>query len=77
MRPDPNKLIPLQLKTPAILQAMAEDQGLANPPDEDGTVLIRSLPSAHGDHFHVGRALVSPRHATGLATPNVMNAGQR
>jgi hypothetical protein len=74
MRPNPKKLNALQLRRLAILQAMAEDHGLANPPDEDGTVLIHSLPSAHGDHFHVGRAVVSARHATGLANPNVMNA---
>ena len=74
MRPNPKKLNPLQLKTLAILQAMAEDQQLANPPDPDGTVLIHSAPHAHGDHFHVGAAVVQARDATGLGNPNVMNA---
>jgi hypothetical protein len=74
MRPNPKKLNPLQLKTLAILQAMAGDERLANAPDADGTVLIHSLPYAHGDHFHVGPAVVSARDVTGLGNPNVMNA---
>ena len=74
MRSNPKKLNPLQLRTLAILQAMARDERLANAPDADGTVLIHSLPYAHGDHFHVGPAVVSARDATGLGNPNVMNA---
>jgi hypothetical protein len=74
MRPNPKKLNALQLKTLAILQAMARDQWLANPPDADGTVLIHSLPHAHGDHLHVGEALVRASDATGLGNPNVMSA---
>jgi hypothetical protein len=74
MRPNPKKLNQLQLKTLAILQAMARDERLANSPDADGTVLIHSLPHAHGDHFHVGSLMVSARDATGLANPNVISA---
>jgi hypothetical protein len=74
MRANPKKLNPLQLKTLAILQAMARDQWLANPPDDDGTVLIHSLPPAHGDHLHIGTAVVQARDATGLGNPNVMSA---
>jgi hypothetical protein len=74
MRPNPKKLNALQLKTLAILQAMAQDQWLANPPDEDGTVLIHSLPPPHGDHLHVGSTVVRARDATGLGNPNVMSA---
>ncbi len=74
MRANPKKLNPLQLKTLAILQAMASDQGLASPPGDDGTVLVHSLPAAHGDHFHIGRAVVQARDATGLGNPNVMSA---
>jgi hypothetical protein len=53
---------------------MARDERLANSPDADGTVLIHSLPHAHGDHFHVGLRVVSARDATGLANPNVISA---
>jgi hypothetical protein len=37
-------------------------------------VLIHTVPHAHGDHFHVGPAVVSVRDATGLSNPNVLNA---
>ena len=73
-RPNPKKLNALQLKTLAILQALARERAFADPPDEDGTVLIHSPPHAHGDHFHIGPAVVRARDATGLANPNVMNA---
>jgi hypothetical protein len=35
---------------------------------------MHTLPHAHGDHFHLGPALVSVRDATGLGNPNVVNA---
>jgi hypothetical protein len=73
-RANPGKLNALQLKTLAILQALARERDFANPPDPDGSVLIHTLPYAHGDHFHIGRAVVLARDATGLANPNVMNA---
>jgi hypothetical protein len=74
MRANPSRLNALQLKTLAILQALARERAFAHPPDGDGTVLIHTLPYAHGDHFHIGRAVVATRDATGLANPNVMNA---
>ena len=74
MRPNPKKLNPLQLKTLAILQAMARERAFADPPGEDGAVAIRNPPHAHGDHFHVGEAVVLARDATGLGNPSVMNA---
>jgi hypothetical protein len=74
MRANPSRLNALQLKTLAILQALARERGFAHPPDADGTVLIHTLPYAHGDHFHIGRTVVLARDATGLANPNVMNA---
>lgn len=73
-RPNPKKLNPLQLKTLVILQAMAREDRFADPAGEDGARALRGLPHAHGDHFHVGRAVVSGRDATGLSNPSVMNA---
>jgi hypothetical protein len=73
-RPNPLKLNPLQLRTLAILQQLARSSGFADPPDADGTVLIRGLPHAHGNHFHVGDAVVLGRDATGLANPAVFGA---
>jgi len=73
-RANPGKLNSLQLKTLTILQALARESAFANPPDGDGTVLIHTLPYAHGDHFHIGQSVVLARDATGLANPNVMSA---
>ncbi|HET6520730.1 MAG TPA: hypothetical protein VFG47_13060 [Geminicoccaceae bacterium] len=74
MRSNPKRLNPLQLRTLAILQALARERAFADPPDRDGAVVIRTLPHAHGDHFHIGPAVVSARDATGLGNPNVLSA---
>jgi ribosomal protein S19E (S16A) len=74
VRPNPKKLNPLQLRTLAILQAVAREPAFAEPPDQDGTVSLHALPHRHGDHLHVGAASVAARDATGLANPNVLNA---
>lgn len=73
-RPNPGKLNTLQLKTLAILQALAAADGYAEPADDEGRVALRSLPRPHGDHFHVGRAVVASRDATGLANQAVFGA---
>lgn len=70
---NPLKLNPLQLRTLAILQALAAEPAFADPPDGEGTVRIRALPHAHGDHFHIGDRVVLAKDATGLANPNVYN----
>ena len=74
MRPNPKKLNPLQLRTLTLLQALARERAFADPPKPDGAVSIHTLPQAHGDHFHVGPAVVSVRNATGLGNPSVLNA---
>ena len=74
VRSNPKKLNALQLRTLAILQAIARQPLLADPPNQDGTVTIHTLPHRHGDHLHVGAAVVSARDASGLANPNVLNA---
>jgi hypothetical protein len=74
VRPNPKKLNALQLRTLAILQAIAQETAFADPPHQDGTVSIHTLPHRHGDHLHVGAALVAARDATGLDNPNVINA---
>jgi hypothetical protein len=73
-RPNPGKLNPLQLKTLTLLQALAREPGFAHPPEEDGSVRLHSLPHAHGNHFHVGAAVVAARDATGLGNPSVLHA---
>ncbi len=70
---NPLELNPLQLETLAILQALAKEPAFADPPDSEGTIRIRALPHAHGDHFHIGAAVVLARDATGLSNPNAYN----
>ena len=61
---NPLNLNPLQLRTLTLLQALARlpDHGRA---EGDG-VLVENLPHPHGDHFHLGDAVVATRDASGL-----------
>lgn len=74
---NPLKLNPLQLRTLAILQQMARSPNHAQPGDEEGSVMVGNFPHAHGDHFHVGDAVVLARDASGLANPNVFAVLER
>ena len=65
---NPLNLNPLQLKTLTLLQELAR---LAGKPttaedDEPGGIAITEFPHPHGDHFHLGEALVAARDETGL-----------
>jgi hypothetical protein len=64
---NPLNLNALQLKTLALFQALAQVPDHARPVGDDGAVLIGDLPRPHGDHFHLGDAVVLSRDATGLA----------
>lgn len=75
---NPLNLNALQLKTLTLLQELARIAG--NPAaeeDEPGGVAITQLPHAHGDHFHLGEAVVAARDATGLRNPAVWAALER
>lgn len=76
-RPNPLKLNALQLKTLAILQELARSGGETSEPLPDGGVALNRLPRPHGDHFHVGAALVRAKDASGLANPAVFGVLQR
>jgi len=67
---NPLGLNPLQLKTLTLLQAMAHLPD-AKPGEDDGSVMLTSLPDPHGDHFHLGDAVVAAKDATGLRNPAV------
>jgi len=70
---NPLKLNSLQLRTLALLQAIARiPQAVSAGPN--GEVIISKFPSAHGDHFHLGDAVVSGKDATGLYNEAVWNA---
>jgi len=73
---NPSKLNPLQLRTLTLLQAIAQIPGAANPTPE-GDTAITQFPHAHGDHFHLGDAMVNASDATGLENENVWNALNR
>ena len=64
---NPLNLNPLQLRTLTLLQELARLPGHARPAEPAGSVLVSNLPQPHGDHFHLGDAVVMTRDATGLA----------
>src|SRR5947209_5932587 len=73
---NPLNLNPLQLKTLTLLQELARIAGKA-PADDAAGVAITELPNLHGDHFHLGEAVVAARDATGLHNPSVWAALER
>ena len=70
---NPLKLNPLQLRTLTLLQAIARVPGAAQAMS-NGEVAIARFPNAHGDHFHLGDAVVASKDATGLFNEAVWNA---
>ena len=74
---NPLNLNPLQLKTLTLLQELARLAGKPVAEDELGGLAINELPDPHGDHFHLGEAVVAARDATGLRNPSVWAALER
>ena len=74
---NPLNLNPLQLKTLTLLQELARLSGKPAAEDEAGGLAITELPHPHGDHFHLGEAVVAARDATGLRNPAVWAALER
>jgi hypothetical protein len=74
---NPLNLNALQLRTLTLMQALARLDAFAAPASEPGHVLVSAMPHAHGDHFHVGEAVVAARDATGLYNEAVWTALQR
>src|SRR6185503_17927087 len=74
---NPLNLNPLQLKTLTLLQELARIAGKPAAEDEPGGLAITQLPDPHGDHFHLGDAIVAARDATGLRNPSVWAALER
>ena len=71
---NPLNLNPLQLKTLTLLQAVAQLPDHSHPGEEAGSTVITALPHPHGDHFHLGEAVIAARDATGLGNPSVWTA---
>ena len=72
---NPANLNPLQLKTLTLLQEIARIEN--TPAGEEGAFLVTALPHAHGNHFHLGDAVVSGRDATGLGNDAVWTILER
>ncbi len=73
LKNNPLKLNPLQLRTLTLMQAIARIPGAASLAG-NGELAIAQFPSAHGDHFHLGDAVVASKDATGLTNESVWNA---
>ncbi|KAA0688720.1 hypothetical protein [Azospirillum brasilense] len=73
---NPANLNPLQLKTLTLLQELAR---LEQKPveGEEGAFQVTNLPHAHGNHFHLGSAVVASRDATGLTNEAVWTILER
>lgn len=71
---NPLKLNPLQRKTLALLQVLAEQADDSARDTGSGAVSVGPLPQPHGDHFHLGSHVVLRADATGLQNQGVMMA---
>jgi hypothetical protein len=74
---NPLKLNPLQLRTLTLLQALARIPSVAMAGPGAGEATIQQFPQAHGDHFHLGDAVVRGSDATGLYNEKVWHALER
>ena len=72
---NPLHLNALQLKTLTLLQELARASGNSASAEEAG-ITVRP-PDPHGDHFHLGDAVVATRDASGLRNPAVWVALER
>ncbi|MEI9986708.1 MAG: hypothetical protein WDN69_28175 [Aliidongia sp.] len=72
---NPLNLNPLQLKTLTLMQYLATLPGEGQPTAEG--IEIGGFPRPHGDHFHLGHAVVATRDATGLGNQAVWVALER
>jgi len=71
---NPLKLNKLQLRTLALAQVLAKEEGLARVNEASGEVTLLELPRAHGDHVHVGPFVVSSKDISGFSNPAVWTA---
>jgi|SRR5579859_1395597 len=72
---NPLNLNALQLKTLTLMQYLASLPGEGQP--VAGGIEIGGFPHPHGDHFHLGHAVVATRDATGLGNQSVWVALER
>ncbi len=68
---NPKKLNKLQLRTLALCQVLARQDGLTKTDEASGAVTILQMPQPHGDHVHIGPFVVSSRDVSGFSNPAV------
>lgn len=71
------KLNPLQGRTLALFQLLAQSPESATTDPATGEVSIAYFPRPHGDHVHIGDFVVSGRDASGFANAAVWRALER
>jgi len=71
VKKNPLRLNKLQLRTLALAQVLAGQEGIATKDEATGNVTIHHLPRAHGTHVHIGPFVVSSRDASGFSNPAV------
>ena len=76
-RQNPLKLNPLQLRTLTLLQVLARLPSASSRGPGTDEVTVERFPQAHGDHFHLGDAVVAGKDATGLYIDKVWHALER
>ena len=76
-RHNPLNLNPLQCKTLTLLQELAKYPETSTRHEETGEVQITYLPAQHGDHVHIGQAIVRAKDASGLRNEGVWKALER
>lgn len=76
-RQNPLKLNPLQLRTLTVLQALARMPEACSRGPAAGEITIERFPQAHGDHVHLGDAVISGKEMTGLYNEKVWHALER
>ena len=54
-----------------------DDPEIATRNPDSNEIFLSEIPHPHGDHFHIGRKVVSSRDATGLSNEAVWVALQR
>jgi len=68
------KLNPLQKRTLALFQLLAGSPETGTLNEKTGEVTIFGLPSAHGDHLHIGQYVIPGSDASGFANEAVWRA---
>ena len=72
---NPLGLNALQLKTLTLVQALARLPDIGSPDDQEpGAIRIDRFPHPHGNHFHLGNAVVASKDASGLFVAGVWAA---